>query len=61
MPAFPQNVPNVGEQVEITLANGSKFMAYYDGLQWWMGVNDDPNDVPVTNEFVVSWQTAPQG
>lgn len=56
MPMFPQSQPNVGESVEITLANGSKFTAYFDGLQWWMGVNDDPNDVPVTNSFVVEWQ-----
>lgn len=55
MPQFPQQTPEVGISVNITLANGSTFPAYWDGLQWWMGVNDDPNDVPVTNEFVVSW------
>ena len=55
MPTFPVQTPNVGEQVEVTLANGSVFTAYWDGLQWWMGVNDDPNDVPVTNTYVVSW------
>lgn len=60
MPLFPQTAPDVGEQVEITLANGSKFMAYFDGLQWWMGVNDDPNDVPVTNSFVVEWSRLAQ-
>lgn len=56
MGAFPQTKPDVGIQVEITLANSSKFTAYWDGLQWWMGVNDDPNDVPVNNDYVVSWQ-----
>jgi len=56
MAAFPAVTPPVGQTVEITLANGSKFLATWDGLQWWMGVNDDPNDVPVTNDFVVSWQ-----
>jgi hypothetical protein len=55
MPLFPQQAPDVGLQVEITLANGDKFPAYWDGLQWWMGVDDNPNDVPVTNSFVVSW------
>ena len=56
MGAFPQTKPEVGIQVIITLTNGSEFTAYYDGLQWWMGVNDDPNDVPVVNEYVQSWR-----
>jgi hypothetical protein len=60
MPHFPEFKPTVGELFEVTLANGSKFQAYWDGLQWWMGVNDDPNDVPVTNDFVVSWGPLPQ-
>lgn len=56
MPLFPANTPEIGYSVKITLANGSEFDAYWDGLQWWMGVNDDPNDVPITNSFVSSWQ-----
>ena len=56
MPAFPEVNPPINQQVEVTLANGSVFVAMFDGLQWWMGVNDDPNDVPITNSFVVSWQ-----
>lgn len=55
MPAFPEVLPPIGQTQEITLANGSKFLATWDGLQWWMGVNDDPNDVPVTNEYVTHW------
>jgi hypothetical protein len=55
---FPNKTPDIGLSVEITLKNGSKFPAYWDGLQWWMGVNDDPNDVPITNEFVESWTDA---
>ena len=51
-----QEKPQIGIQVEITLVNGSVFTAYWDGLQWWMGVNDDPNDVPVTNDFVAEWK-----
>jgi hypothetical protein len=51
-----QNYPDVGLLVDITLANNSEFTAYWDGLQWWMGVPDEPNDVPVTNNFVVSWK-----
>lgn len=61
MPAFPQTLPPVGPTHEVTLANGSKFLANWDGLQWWMGVNEDPNDVPVNNSFVVSWGPIPQG
>lgn len=56
MGAFPQTKPPVGNQVIVTLTNGSEFYAYHDGLQWWMGVNDDPNDVPVVNEYVESWR-----
>ena len=55
MSAFPQTKPDIGIQVEITLTSGSTFPAYWDGLQWWAGINDDPNDVPITNEFVNSW------
>lgn len=58
MPAFPEVSPPTGENVEITLANGSVFTAYFDGLQWWLGVPDEPNDVPVVNSFVVSWKRA---
>lgn len=56
MPAFPDETPPVGQNVEITLQNGSTFMAYFDGTQWWMGVPDEANDVPVVNSYVVSWQ-----
>lgn len=60
MPQFPQQLPPVGEQQEITLANGDKFLAVWDGLQWWMGVDNNPNDVPVDNGFVASWGPVPQ-
>jgi hypothetical protein len=60
MPQFPVQTPTVGELVEITLATGDKFPAYWDGLQWWMGVDNNPNDVPVTNGYVVSWGALPQ-
>lgn len=55
MPAFPAVKPPAGNTVDVTLANGSKFPATWDGLQFWVGVNDDPNDIPVNNDFVVSW------
>lgn len=55
MPAFPEHAPPVGQTVEVTLVNGDVFSATWDGLQWWMGVDNNPNDVPVTNGYVASW------
>lgn len=56
MPAFLDVLPPFGQNVEVTLANGSVFMAYFDGSQWWTGVPDSPDDVPLANDFVVSWR-----
>lgn len=47
--------PELGTNVDATLVNGSVFTAYWDGIQWWVGVPDDPNDLPLVNEYVVSW------
>ena len=55
MPAFPQVLPPQGQTMDVTLSNGSQFAATWDGLQWWIGVPDEPNDVPIVNSFVVSW------
>lgn len=56
MPLFPQQIPPLGQNVSVTLRNGEQFYGYYDGLQWWVGVPDSPNDLPVNNEFVERWQ-----
>lgn len=57
MHPFPETKPQIGIQVSIQVANGSTFTGYYDGLQWWVGINDDPNDLPINNEFVTGWQS----
>jgi hypothetical protein len=55
-PPFPDNSPPENQTVNISLANGTTLPAYWDGTQWWAGLNDDPNDVPIANSFVVSWE-----
>lgn len=49
------NFPDLGVNVDVTLVNGSTFVGYWDGLQWWVGVPDDPNDLPLVNSFVEHW------
>jgi hypothetical protein len=46
---------NLGEMVRCQLADGNEVMAYWDGLQWWVGLENDDQDAPIINEFVVSW------
>jgi hypothetical protein len=53
---FPDSSPPDGLLVDVTLTNGSSFPAYFDGSQWWVGVPDDSNDIPVVNSYVASWQ-----
>lgn len=48
--------PDLGLNVDVTLVNGSVFTAYWDGEQWWMGVPDDPQDLPLVNTYVASWK-----
>lgn len=56
MPNFPAVTPPLGQNVEATMANGDIFTGYWDGLQWWVGVPDSPNDLPVSNLFVTAWK-----
>lgn len=56
MPAFPEVTPPYGQSVIVTLSSGSERLAYLNGVQWWCGVDNDPNDVPIVNSFVVSWR-----
>lgn len=58
MPAFPQVTPPLGQFVTVTLANGGTLEGYFDGLQWWVGVPDQPADIPLVNDYVVSWAMA---
>lgn len=53
-------MPPEGLNVEITLSNGVKLMAYRDANnQWWAGLPDNPDDVPIAAEHVVSWEYLP--
>lgn len=47
--------PDIGLDVQITLTNGTVLPAYWDGLQWWAGINDNPQDIPIVNSFVADW------
>jgi hypothetical protein len=55
MPLASQQKPTVGYLVDITLASGGLLQGYWDGLQWWCGVDGQPDDVPITNQYVISW------
>lgn len=50
-----ETYPPLGQNVNVTLVNGSTAIAYWDGLQWWVGVDGQPDDLPIVNEFVSSW------
>lgn len=47
--------PPIGEMVTLSLADGNTVEGYWDGLQWWTGLENDPVDAPILNDFVVSW------
>jgi len=55
MHKFPEVPPPTGQTVDVTLTNGSVFPATWDGLQWWIGVPDNADDVPIVNGFVTGW------
>jgi hypothetical protein len=49
------NYPPEGTEVVVTLADSSaQTLAYWTGSEWWMGVEDDPNDAPLGHP-VESW------
>lgn len=55
MPAFPETAPPEGLNVTATLANGVTLVARFSDGQWWTGLPDNPDDVPIANEHVASW------
>lgn len=55
MNKFPDKIPPLGQNVDVKMHNGDTFTGYYDGLQWWVGVPDSVNDLPVANQFVATW------
>ena len=46
--------PNLGQNVTVTLADGTTCEAYWDGTTWMVGVDNDPLDAPLGKE-VISW------
>jgi hypothetical protein len=46
----------LGQIVTVTLADGTRTPAYWDGVQWWVGLDDDEQDAPLVNEFVIAWE-----
>lgn len=44
------------QAVTVTLANNDEIEAYWDGLQWWTGLENEANDTPILNEYIVSWR-----
>lgn len=49
-------MPPEGQNVVVTLVNGREDLAYWSEGQWWIGVENDPNDVVL--DGVVSWRWA---
>jgi hypothetical protein len=47
---------NLGQNVIVTLADGAETQAYWDGVQWWVGVEDDDQDAPIMNDFIIAWR-----
>lgn len=44
----------IGQEVVITLADGSSKLAYWSNGQWWEGVDNNPID-SIIEEEVISW------
>lgn len=55
MPAFPDEAPPEGLNVNVTLTGGLELVAYYAAGQWWTGLPDSGEDVPLSNEHVAAW------
>ena len=47
-------MPPEGQNVIVTLEDGSELLAYWLEDQWWIGQEDNPLDVVV--DGVVSWR-----
>lgn len=47
---------HLGQNVTVTLADGTEVPAYWDGVQWWTGLENDDQDAPIVNEYVIAWR-----
>lgn len=50
-------MPPEGQNVLVTLSDHSELLAYWSENQWWTGVEDNPNDMPLELE-VIYWREA---
>ena len=51
-----ETFPVIGNVVKIILVTGGEVTGNWDGLQWWCGVDGQPDDIPVVNSFVDRWE-----
>lgn len=54
MPAFPDELPPLGLNVNVVL-NGTTLVGFYEDGQWWVGLPDNEANVPINNEYVTAW------
>ena len=47
-------MPPVGQNVVVVLDDGTEVLAYWMDGVWWVGQENDPEDIPV-NQGVQSW------
>jgi hypothetical protein len=47
-------MPPDGQNVIVTLSDGSELLAYFHAENWWVGQPDNPEDIML--EGVVSWR-----
>lgn len=46
--------PPIGQNVDVVLSDGSTTLAYWNGSSWWVGVENDPLDAPLSGT-VIGW------
>lgn len=47
--------PPIGQEVHVTLADGRDLLAYWSGVDWYVGVENDPLDA-LLDGTVLSWR-----
>ena len=47
--------PDRGVNVNVVLTTGTHVVGCWDGMTWWVGLNDNAEDVPVMPSYVDSW------
>jgi len=48
-------MPNIGQQVIVTLSTGEEVWACWSGLDWYVELDDSPDTAPLDG-LVVSWR-----